>query len=155
MNDFYIGYRKTVMAADELITRVFMPLPKADEVFRLYKISKRHDLDISTFTAAFWMKRENGVIGEIRIAYGGCGPMIIRMRKTEAALTGKPFNEAEIEGATEIARGEITPISDVRGAAEFRFQLAENVLRKFHADESGAVTYQRTTQPTSKPMEKR
>jgi xanthine dehydrogenase small subunit len=149
MNDFYTGYRKTVMQPDELITRVFMALPKTDEQFRLYKISKRHDLDISTFTAAFWMSRSNGVIGEIRIAYGGCGPMIIRMRKTEEQLRGKPLNEAEIELAAEIARGEITPISDVRGDAEFRYQLAENVLRKFFADITGEQTYERITRGAS------
>ena len=147
MNDFYTGYRKTVMTPDELITRVIIPLPKRDasEQFRLYKVSKRHDLDISTFTAAFWMRRENGVIGEIRIAYGGVGPVIYRLRKTEEALSGKPLNEGEIESACEIARAEITPISDVRGDAEYRFQLAENVLRKFYFDVPGVETYDRVT----------
>jgi xanthine dehydrogenase small subunit len=153
MNDFYTGYRKTAMAADELITRVFIPLPKSDEQFRLYKVSKRHDLDISTFTAAFWMRRENGVIGEIRIAYGGCGPVIYRLRKTEEALVGKPLNESEFETAAEIARAEITPISDVRGDAEYRFQLAENVLRKFYFDVSGEETYTRATDPAREGVE--
>ena len=149
MNDFYVGYRKTVMSADELITRVIVPLPKREEAFRLYKVSKRHDLDISTFTAAFWMRRENGVIGEIRIAYGGVGPVIFRLRKTEEALNGKPLNESEIETACEIARAEITPISDVRGDAEYRFQLAENILRKFYFDVTGVETYDRVTTTTS------
>jgi xanthine dehydrogenase small subunit len=147
MNDFYTGYRKTVMTAEELITRVTIPLPGPRDDFQLYKISKRHDLDISSFTAAFWMRRENGVVAEIRIAYGGVGPVIYRLRKTEAALVGKPFTEAEIEAVTEIARGEITPISDVRGAAEYRFLLAENILRKFYFDVSGVETYQRVTDP--------
>jgi xanthine dehydrogenase small subunit len=149
MNDFYTGYRKSVMAGDEIITRVFMPLPTGDETLRIYKVSKRHDLDISTFTAAFWMRRSNGVIGEIRIAYGGCGPNIIRLRRTEAQLAGKPLNEAEIEAAAEIARSEITPISDVRGSKDYRFQLAENVLRKFYFDVTGdEPTYQRDTTPS-------
>ena len=147
MNDFYTGYRQTVMTADELITRVFIPLPSTRDDFRLYKISKRHDLDISSFTAAFWMRRENGVVAEIRIAYGGVGPVIYRLRKTEAALAGKPFTEAEIEAVTEIARSEITPISDVRGAADYRLLLAENILRKFYFDVSGVETYQRATDP--------
>jgi xanthine dehydrogenase small subunit len=156
INDFYTGYRRTVMAADELITRVFIPLPKTDETFRLYKVSKRHDLDISTFTAAFWMRRENGAIGDIRIAYGGCGPVIYRLRKTEAALVGKPLNEAEFDSAAEIARQEISPISDVRGDADFRFQLAENVVRKFYFDASGIETYQRITPPGgSRPRRRR
>jgi xanthine dehydrogenase small subunit len=144
-NDFYTGYRKTVMAADELITRVLIPLPKSDETLRLYKVSKRHDLDISTFTAAFFMRRVNDVIGEIRIAYGGVGPVIFRLRKTEEQLAGKPFNEAEFDAAAETARAEITPISDVRGDAEYRFQLAENVLRKFYFDAAGVETYERVT----------
>src|SRR6185437_823842 len=152
MNDFNTGYRKSVMAGDEFITRVFIPLPAKDEIVRLYKVSKRHDLDISTFTAAFWMQRSNGVIGDIRIAYGGCGPNIIRLRKTESALVGKPFNEAEIDAVTEITRGEITPISDVRGSADYRFLLAENMLRKFHADATGIETYGRVTNPS--PLEK-
>jgi hypothetical protein len=45
-----------------------LPLPKADETLKLYQISKRHDLDISTFTAAFWMQRSNGVIGDLHTA---------------------------------------------------------------------------------------
>jgi xanthine dehydrogenase small subunit len=133
------------MAADELITRVIIPLPKSDETLRLYKVSKRHDLDISTFTAAFWMRRENGVVADIRIAYGGVGPVIFRLRKTEEQLAGKPLNEAEFDAAAETARAEITPISDVRGDADYRFQLAENVLRKFYFDASGVETYDRVT----------
>ena len=39
-----------------------------------------------------------------------------------------------------------TLISDVRGDADFRFQLAENVLRKFYFDASGIETYRRTTE---------
>ena len=149
MNDFYTGYRETCMAGDEIITRVFIPLPSSGDEFRLYKVSKRHDLDISTFTAAFWMRRENGVIGEIRIAYGGCGPNIYRLRRTEEALSGKPLSQGEIESVAEVARSEIAPISDVRGSADYRFLLAENMLRKFFFDVTGVETYCRKTTPAT------
>jgi xanthine dehydrogenase small subunit len=76
------------------------------------------------------------------------GPVIYRLRKTEEALSGKPLNESEVEAACEIARAEITPISDVRGDAEYRFQLAENILRKFYFDVTGVETYDRVT-PTA------
>ena len=145
MNEFYAGYRKMVIAADEIITRVFMPIPKAGEHFRLYKLSKRHDLDISTFTAAFWMRLEANVISDIRVAYGGVGPVIFRLRKTEQALRGKPFSASEIEGVIETALSEITPISDVRGSREYRLAVAANILRKFHAEVTGEATYDRIT----------
>ncbi len=145
MNDFYTGYRKSVMKPDEIITCVFMPLPTASDQFRLYKLSKRHDLDISTFTAAFWMRLEQEVIADIRIAYGGVGPVIFRLRKAEQALKGKSFTAAEVEAAAEIALAEISPISDVRGSREYRLALAANILRKFHADVRGEAIYERIT----------
>ena len=134
INDFYTGYRKTVMAADELITRVFIPLPGSGELFKLYKVSKRKDLDISAFTAAVRMRVSGGTIEEARIAYGGVGPNIIRLRKTESFLHGRPLDEDVMREAGRIARTEIAPISDVRGGAEYRAQLGQNILRKFFHD---------------------
>jgi len=135
INDFFTGYRKTVMAADELIVRVHVPLPRPGDVFKLYKVSKRWDLDISSFMAAIWARVTTGnTIDEIRIAYGGVGPNIIRARRTEQFLTGQQLTTDVMGKAGEIARSEVTPISDVRGSAQFRFQLAENILQRFCAE---------------------
>ena len=46
------------MKDDELIARVFIPLPATGDIFKLYKVSRRKDLDISAFTAAIWMRRD-------------------------------------------------------------------------------------------------
>jgi xanthine dehydrogenase small subunit len=138
INDFYTGYRKTVMAADELITHVIIPIPAADEIFKLYKVSRRKDLDISAFTAAIWMRRDGEIVQEARIAYGGVGPNIIRLRRTEEFFVGKAITPETVRDVGEIARTEITPISDVRGSAAFRSQLGENILRKFYADLSAS-----------------
>ncbi len=134
IDDFYTGYRANVMRPDELIARVHIPLPVGGDVFKLYKVSRRHDLDISTFTAAFHARIRGNVIDRIRIAYGGVGPVILRLPKTEQFLTGQPLTEETMAAAGELARTEITPISDVRGSADFRLQLGENIVRKFYAD---------------------
>ncbi len=134
INAFYTGYRKTVMTPDELITAVHIPLPAARDAYRLYKISKRFDLDISSFSAAFWMRTNGDVIESIHIAYGGVGANILRLRKTESLLIGQPIFDALIDRAAASVRSEITPISDVRGGKDYRLQLGENVLRKFFAE---------------------
>jgi xanthine dehydrogenase small subunit len=158
INDFYTGYRKTVMAADELITRIFIPLPHADELFKLYKVSKRKDLDIAAFTAAIRMKLRglqlssgvspehsppqrlahgrdpHATIEDARLAYGGVGPNIIRLRKTEEFLLNRPFTLDTLGEAGRIARTEVSPISDVRGSCDYRAQLAENILLKVFYD---------------------
>jgi xanthine dehydrogenase small subunit len=141
INDFFTGYRKSVMAADEIIVRVHVPLPRAGDVFKLYKVSKRWDLDISSFMAAVWARLSNeNTIDEIRIAYGGVGPNIIRARRTEQFLTDKRLTSDVMGKAGEIARSEVTPISDVRGSAQFRFQLSENILQRFCAEVGCEVT---------------
>ena len=140
INEFYTGYRTTVARPDELITRVFIPLPARDEIFKLYKISRRKELDISAFTAAIWIKRNGGeVIDDVRIAFGGVGPTILRLRKTEEFLRGNALTAASVEEAGRIARGEITPITDVRGSKEYRLQLGENIFRKFYVELSEAT----------------
>jgi len=125
------------MKADELITAVHVPLPASGDVYRLYKVSKRFDLDISTFSAAFWMRTSGDVIELIRIAYGGVGANILRLRDTEQLLTGQAISDDLIGRAAESAASEITPISDVRGGKDYRLQLGENVLRKFFAEQQG------------------
>lgn len=134
INNFYTGYKRTVMRPEELITRVHLPLPQPGDTFKLYKVSKRKDLDISTFTAAIWMRTAGSTIEAVRLAYGGVGPNILRLAKTEAFLAGREFREDTFRDAGAIARDEISPISDVRGTADYRRLLAENVLLKFHAE---------------------
>ncbi|HET8797173.1 MAG TPA: FAD binding domain-containing protein, partial [Thermoanaerobaculia bacterium] len=57
---FYKGYKTLDLAADEIITRIRIPLPRRDQTLRLSKISKRSHLDISSFTAAMLMTRTDG-----------------------------------------------------------------------------------------------
>ncbi|MGH7179230.1 MAG: molybdopterin cofactor-binding domain-containing protein, partial [Tepidisphaeraceae bacterium] len=134
ITDFYTGYKRTVATSDELLTQVLIPLPAPGDIFKLYKVSKRKDLDISAFTAALWMRRDGEIVREARIAFGGVGPNIIRMRKTEQFFLGKPLTPEVMSQAGVIAATEIAPISDVRGSAAFRSQLGRNVFHKLYAE---------------------
>ncbi len=131
INSFYKGYKKLDMTPDEMITRVLIPLPASDELIRLFKVSRRQNLDISTFTAAIRMRIVGGTIEKASLAYGGVGPVVLRLPKTELFLVGKKALRETFEQAGKLAREEIAPISDVRGSRDFRFELAENILVKF------------------------
>ena len=131
INQFYHGYKKTEMKPEELITRIRWNLPETEDMLKLYKVSKRKDLDISTFTAGIWLKLQKGKINKARLAFGGVGPVVLRLPETEKYLRGKPLLAEIFQQAGKIARDEITPISDVRASADYRLQLAENILQKF------------------------
>jgi xanthine dehydrogenase small subunit len=131
IQSFYTGYKTLAMDASEMITRIVIPLPKADEVLRLYKITKRQHLDISSFTAAIVVKVKHDKIAHARVILGGVGPVVMRLAKVEEFLLGKVDKLDTYKGAGRMARNEIEPIDDVRGSREFRLQLAENIFQKF------------------------
>lgn len=137
LNGFYTGYKKKDLKPAELITHVSVPLPGSQERVRLYKVSRRRDLDIASFGAGIRVSTEAGLVQKAAIAFTGVGPTVVRLPRAESFLTGRPFAEATFRQAGKIARSEIEPLSDVRGSREFRLQLAENVLAKFYMEESG------------------
>ncbi|HUB27176.1 MAG TPA: FAD binding domain-containing protein [Tepidisphaeraceae bacterium] len=134
LQKFYTGYRRTVLGADEIVTAIHIGLPRPGEVYKLYKISKRKDLDISSFAAAIWMQRGAGTIADVRIAYGGVAPTVVRMSAAESILRGAIPSRSAFEQAGAAARDAVQPITDVRGSAEYRRRLAHNILLKFWND---------------------
>ena len=83
-------------------------------------------------TIKFNLRLDGETISEASIAFGAVGPTVIRASKTEAFLRGRPLDEDTMQQAGDIAIAEISPISDVRGAANYRFQLTRNILLKFY-----------------------
>ncbi len=133
INQFYQGYKKMDLTDDELLTRIRWQIPESEnDVLKLYKVSKRKDLDISTFTAGIFLKLKGQQIESARLAYGGVGPNIICLSKTEAYLSNKELSADVFNEAGKIAKSEIAPISDVRASSDYRLQLAENILTKFY-----------------------
>jgi len=134
INTFYRGYKELDLGAGELITRIIVPLPPSGshETLGLYKVSRRKDLDISSFTAAIRLQTTGAKIDQASVALGGVGPVVLRMPAVEALMKGQAISEALFERAGQLARREIQPISDVRGSRDFRLQLAENIFRKFY-----------------------
>ncbi len=138
--DLYTGYKQLSMKKDELITRIFLPLPRQNEgeILKLYKVSRRQHLDISAFTAAFLFKLNGkeraSTIASVRIFYGGVGPLVLRMNTLEDALVGKKFTLASFESAAELVADLIKPIDDVRGSGGYRMALAQNILSRVYFD---------------------
>ena len=138
---FYLGYRKFDLQPDEIITRVRVGIVR--DTLKLYKVSRRKDLDISAFTAAIRLGLTGDRIDRAGIAYGGVAPTVIRLPRTEAFLAGKAATLDTFEHAGRIARDEIKPISDVRGSADYRLQLAENIMAKFWYETFGETSARR------------
>jgi xanthine dehydrogenase small subunit len=131
LSDYLIGYRKTLRKPDELITSIIIPKLMNGAIVKSYKVSKRKDLDISTLSAGFSLDLDKGVVKSIILAYGGMAVTTKRASTTEKFLTGKLWERDTVEEAMQFIDKDFTPISDVRGSAEFRMKAARNLLMKF------------------------
>jgi len=71
---------------------------------------------------------------------GGVAATPVRARATEAALAGQPWTEATVAAATEVLRGEFSPISDMRASSAYRREVLGNLLRRLWLDSQGLQT---------------
>jgi xanthine dehydrogenase small subunit len=134
IEDFIIGYRKTALAPDEIISAIRIPLPSKDSIFRAYKISKRFDQDISTVIAAFSLALRDGKVAGIRAAFGGMATKSSRAANLEAALTGKPWTADTLKDADALIARDFTPMSDQRGTSAYRLRAAANLVRRLQVE---------------------
>jgi xanthine dehydrogenase molybdopterin binding subunit/xanthine dehydrogenase small subunit len=141
IKEFFIGYRKTALQPGQILKKIIVPrFPSAEGLTRKcewYKVSKRREMDISTVAACFTVDLDgDGIVRFARLAYGGVAAMSARALKTEEALVGKPWTNETVQSVLPVLQTEFTPISDVRGAAEYRSGLITSLLERFYCDSS-------------------
>jgi xanthine dehydrogenase small subunit len=130
LEDFYLAYRKTALAPDEVLVAVHVPARPAGLHLRAYKVAKRHDQDISAVFAAFGLVRDGERVARARIGCGGVAAVPARARHAEAELTGAPWSAATFERAADVLAAEFTPLDDLRASAVYRRAVLGNLLRR-------------------------
>ncbi|MCT4640844.1 MAG: FAD binding domain-containing protein [Bacteriovoracaceae bacterium] len=134
INDFYLDYKKMDIKDNEIITKVI--IPKSSDVLKLYKVSARKDLDISAVTFAGKVSIKENKIDNIALAFGGVGPIVLRMDELESDLKGSEFSKENFQKAATKVIGLVSPFTDVRGSDEFRKRLCHNLMMKFYNEVS-------------------
>jgi xanthine dehydrogenase small subunit len=135
---FYTGYRRNVLAPDEIVAWILVPRPRPAEFLRAYKISKRFDDDISAVCLALRIELDGERVARVGIGAGGVAATPVRAMKTEAFLLGNAWSEATARRAGELLREEFQPISDMRASAAYRSQVLGNLPYRFWLESQGA-----------------
>jgi len=137
--DFFKGYRQTDLQSGEVIVSVRIPrsiAPNATtRLSRSYKIGKRGTDDISIVAASFVMDLDaQNTIVHARLAYGGVAATPARAIGVEDWLIGKPWSFATVQQAKGLLRNAFTPLTDLRGSADYRKLLITNLFEKFFVE---------------------
>jgi xanthine dehydrogenase small subunit len=125
LDDFYTGYRKTLLQPGEFIRAIRVPKLADGARFAAYKITKRFDQDISAVCAAFHLHG-----AKARFGFGGMAATPARALRAEAA-----FSQGAEEACAALAE-DFKPLSDHRASSWYRLAVAQNLLRKFAAGAS-------------------
>ncbi len=145
LEQLYTGYRKNVIASDEVLAWIKVPLPTFHEFSRIYKISKRYDDDISAVCVAISAERVTDGYGEairdLSIGVGGVAATPVRAIKTEALCADSMPENGLFDALKASLQAEFEPISDMRASSAYRRELlgalVDRYTREFASDWHG------------------
>ena len=128
---FHTGYKKTLLAGDELIRDISLPRRFAGYFSHARKVGARNAQAISKVCLAGLGQLSNGAIRDVRLALGSVAPVPLRLNETERVIAGKEINSSLIDAAQKSAMKEIRPIDDIRSNARYRAAVAGNLVAEF------------------------
>jgi len=134
LRDFITGPGETNLDRGEYLKKIEIPTVPNDYTQYFEKVGRRNALDISVCAMGYLLNQKDGVVEELRLAYGAVAPTVIRASSVEEYLRGKELTEETIGEAKKLLGSEISPISDIRGSAEYREKVAARLLEKIGDD---------------------
>ena len=128
---FIRGPRQVDLAPDEMVSALLIPALSADARGGFVKLGSRRHMVISIAMVAVLAEVAGGRLGDLRIAVGSCAPVATRLPALEARLAG--LSRAEVQAADladPAALAPLSPITDVRGTAEYRHAVVAELCRR-------------------------
>ena len=127
--EFLLGPGKTACAPGEVLTAVYVPLPGTGWRQHFEKVGRRAALAVAVVSLASLLRIDkSGRVTEARLAWGSVAPGIWRCPEAEAVLTGRRVSLTALREAAAVVRQAVRPIGDVRASADYRREVAGNLL---------------------------
>jgi carbon-monoxide dehydrogenase medium subunit len=129
VEDFFLGPGKSVLSKAEILTEVHIPYQRERTGMSFVRLS-RASMDIAKISiAALLALDESKKVSAARIALGSVAPTPVMAHEAEKLLIGNSFSKETVSRVAEKAADEIRPITDIRGTAEYRKQVACVIAR--------------------------
>ncbi len=127
--DFIRGPGETLLAPGEVLTAIFVRKRPGLNLHHYEKVGQRKALAIAIVSLAALLRiSEGGRVEEARLAWGSVAPTVVTSAEIEAMLIGCRLSRQVLEKAAQMARAMVKPIDDIRASADYRRQVAGNLL---------------------------
>jgi carbon-monoxide dehydrogenase medium subunit len=137
VEEFFEGPGKTVLAPDELLTEIIIPIrperPERSETvsrgWSFKKLGRRNAHVLSVVNLAVYLEVRGMTCTFARVGLGSVAPTPIRSEKVERAIIGKKLTQKVIEDAALQVKQDIRPISDIRASREYREAMSVHLTK--------------------------
>lgn len=127
--DFFHGTYMTELAENEILTAILIA-PFAAGTGYAYQKLKRKTGDWATAGAAVVLRMSGGVVTQASIGLTNVAPTALRATAAEAALMGKPLNDATLDAVVKAVRAACDPAEDLRGDIEYKTAMAGEMTKR-------------------------
>lgn len=129
ISEFLVDTFTTAIEPDEILTEVRVPQPSASSGGTYLKLERKVG-DFATVAAAVHLSLSNGTIERAGIGLTAVGSRNIEASQAEASLAGAEPTEAAFAEAGRLAAEASSPVSDVRGSAEYKRHIVDVYVRR-------------------------
>src|SRR2546428_41049 len=129
LENFFVDYYQTALNPGELLTEIRVP-PPTRPAWSHIKFTPRSIEDFATVGVAITLRAKDGICEDVRLALNSVAPIIVRAKRAEHALMGKPIADSALRDMGEIASTEVDPMDDNRGSAEYKRELVKVLVRR-------------------------
>ena len=130
VEDICIGPRKTSIEDNELLVSINFPINPSGFGASYLRFIPRNEMDIAVAAAGVSVVIENGKFTNARVSLASVAPTPLFVKEAGDVLIGKSVSSEAIGEAAVLAKNAATPISDMRGTAEYRKHLCEVLTQR-------------------------
>lgn len=129
LEDFITGPGKTQILQDEILTEVIIPdQPATGSTYM--KFGMRKSGALAMVGVAVSVMVEGNALIDARVVLGAVAPVPMRSKNAEGILIGQTISDKLLKQAAAAAAAECTPITDIRGSAEYRREMIRVLTRR-------------------------
>ncbi|HWO41669.1 MAG TPA: xanthine dehydrogenase family protein subunit M [Candidatus Eisenbacteria bacterium] len=132
VEELFVDFYETRLAADELLTHVIVPLlpPGSGVEYERFSSSSVVDKPAVGVAVRVTLDAERRACRTARIVLGCVGPTPMRARNAERLITGQPITETLAAEAAAMAAQEAQPIGDLRGSEEYKRAVVRTLMKR-------------------------
>ncbi len=129
LDEFFVDYYQTALEPGELLTEIHVP-PPSRAGWAHIKFTPRSVEDFATVGVALTLSANDSTCEDVRLALNSVASTIVRAKRAEEVLRGKPITDVTLRQMGEIAATEVDPMDDNRGTADYKRHLVTILVRR-------------------------